>query len=327
MGPADLAGMIGNLSKLAGGSESVLVGPENSDDAGVYRHGDKALVATADFITPVCDDPRRFGRVAAANSISDIYAMGGRPLFALNLCCFPEKNFPTEVGKAILEGAAATLGECGAALLGGHSVHDKELKFGLAVIGEVDPERILTNGGAQPGDHLILTKPLGTGVMINAFKAGRLDEPGLEPALVEMERLNARAAELALAHDTRAATDITGFGLAGHALEVARASGVQLRLHFASLPVHERFYELVARGVTTGATGPNRVHVAEFLTDRLGLSKAQSELLHDPQTSGGLLLSVPAAAAEALLSDLITDGHTAAMIGEVRAGGPGIEID
>jgi len=211
--------------------------------------------------------------------------------------------------------------------LGGHSVHDKELKFGLAVIGEVDPERILTNGGARPGDHLILTKPLGTGVMINAFKVDRLDEAGLEPALVEMERLNARAAELALAHDAHAATDITGFGLAGHALEVARASGVLLRLHFAGLPIHERFYELVARGITTGATGPNHRHVAESLTDRLGLSKAQSEVLHDPQTSGGLLLSVPAAAAEALLAELISDGHTAAMIGEVRAGGPGIEID
>jgi len=319
--------MIGELSKLAGGAGSVLVGPENSDDAGVYRYGEKALVATADFITPVCDDPRRFGRVAAANSISDIYAMGGWPLFALNLCCFPEKNFPPEAGKAILEGAAATLGECGAALLGGHSVHDKDLKFGLSVVGEVDPDRILTNGGALPGDHLILTKPLGTGVLINAFKADRLDAAGLEPALVEMERLNARAAELALAHDVRAATDITGFGLAGHALEVARASGALLRLHFAALPVHERFYELVARGVTTGATAPNRRHVAEFLTDRHGLSKAQSELLHDPQTSGGLLLSVPAESAAALLADLLAAGHTAARIGEVRAGGPGIEID
>lgn len=318
--------MIGNLSKLAGGGESVLVGMEHSDDAGVFRHGDKALVATADFITPVCDDPRRFGRVAAANSISDIYAMGGRPLFALNLCCFPEKNFPAEVGKAILEGAAATLGECGAALLGGHSVHDKDLKFGLAVVGEIDPEKILTNGGARVGDHLILTKPLGTGVLVNAFKADRLDEEGLEPAMVEMERLNARAAELALAHGAHAATDITGFGLAGHAMEVARASGVLLRLHFASLPVLEHFYELVARGITTGATAANRAHVAEFLTDRLGLSKAQRELLHDPQTSGGLFLSVPEETAGALLADLKAEGHTAAMIGVVRAGGPGLEI-
>jgi selenide,water dikinase len=318
--------MIGNLSGLAGGGEKVLVGPQSSDDAGVYLHGETALVATADFITPVCDDPHRFGRVAAANSISDIYAMGGRPLFALNLCCFPDKDLPDGVAAAILEGAAEMLGSCDAALLGGHSVSDSDLKFGLAVIGEVDRDRILTNGGALPGDRLVLTKPLGTGVLINAFKAGRLDEAGLEPALVEMERLNDKAAGRGLEHGAHAATDITGFGLAGHAMEVARGSGVRIRLEFAALPVHERFYEMVAAGVTTGATRPNRRHVAPGLEDRLGLNKAQSELLHDPQTSGGLLLSVPAENAGALVADLVKDGHAAVDIGEVRQGEPGLEI-
>jgi selenide,water dikinase len=318
--------MIGNLSNLAGGSGQVLVGPQSSDDAGVYLHGETALVATADFITPVCDDPRRFGRVAAANSLSDVYAMGGRPLFALNLCCFPDKDLPAGVAAEILEGAAEKLGECDAALLGGHSVSDSDLKFGLAVIGDVDRDRILTNGGARPGHRLILSKPLGTGVLINAFKGGRMDEAALEPALVEMERLNREAASLGLEHQAQAATDITGFGLAGHMLEVASSSGVRLRLEFAALPVHERFYEMVAAGVTTGATRPNRKHVASHLEDRLGLNKAQSELIHDPQTSGGLLLAVPAEKAADLLAALVASGHGAADIGQVLEGEPGLEI-
>ncbi len=219
----------------------MLVGPETADDAGVYLLDGRALIATADFITPVCDDPRRFGRVAAANALSDVYAMGGAPLFALNLCCFPE-DVPDGVLAAILEGAAAALGEAGAALLGGHTVRDPELKFGLAVIGEAAPGRLLTNAGARAGDRLVLTKPLGTGVLINAFKIDKLDEAGLEPALREMERLNAEASRLALAHGAAAATDVTGFGLAGHALGMARASGVGLRVELARLPVHEGFH-------------------------------------------------------------------------------------
>src|SRR5689334_13101009 len=208
--------MIGPLVRLAGRDERILVGPETADDAGVYLLGSHALVATADFITPVCDDPRRFGRVAAANSLSDVYAMGGRPLFALNLCCFPPLDDPdAQALQGILEGAAEALAEAGAVLLGGHSVRDPELKFGLAVIGEADPARLLTNAGARPGDRLLLTKPLGTGVLVNAFKVDRIDEAGLEPALREMERLNSEAGRMALLHGVHAATDITGFGLAG----------------------------------------------------------------------------------------------------------------
>jgi len=192
----------------------VLVGPETADDAGVFLLDGRALIATADFITPVCDDPHRFGRVAAANALSDVYAMGGAPLFALNLCCFPD-DVPDGVLAAILEGAAAALGEAGGALLGGHTVRDPELKFGLAVIGEAAPGRLLTNAGARAGDRLVLTKPLGTGVLINAFKIDKLDEAGLEPALREMERLNAAASRLALAHGAAAELpwSITGLGL------------------------------------------------------------------------------------------------------------------
>lgn len=303
----------------------MLVGPETADDAGVFLLDGRALIATADFITPVCDDPRRFGRVAAANALSDVYAMGGAPLFALNLCCFPD-DVPDGVLAAILEGAAATLGEAGGALLGGHTVRDPELKFGLAVIGEAAPGRLLTNAGARAGDRLVLTKPLGTGVLINAFKIDKLDDAGLEPALREMERLNAAASRLALAHGAVAATDVTGFGLAGHALGMARASGVGLRVELARLPVHDDFLRLAAGGISTGCTDANARNVAAAFTDRAGLSAVQRELLFDPQTSGGLLLSLPEASVPPLLAALAASGHRAAEIGEVVAGQPRFEV-
>jgi len=322
--------MIGPLVRLAGRDERILVGPETADDAGVYLlggPGGHALVATADFITPVCDDPRRFGRVAAANSLSDVYAMGGRPLFALNLCCFPPLEDPdAQALQGILEGAAATLAEAGAVLLGGHSVRDEELKFGLAVIGEADPARLLTNAGARPGDRLILTKPLGTGVLVNAFKVDRIDEAGLEPVLREMERLNSEASRLALAHGVRAATDITGFGLTGHALGMAKASGAGLRIVFGRLPVHEGFYRLVEKGISTGCTDANEANVAPVFSDRVGLDRVRKEILFDPQTSGGLLLAVPPENAGPLLEALLAGGHKAAEIGEVLEGQARIEV-
>ena len=319
--------MIGPLVQLAGRDERILVGPDTADDAGVYLHHGRALVATTDFITPVCDDPRRFGRVAAANSLSDVYAMGGRPLFALNICCFPElAGEGAEALGQILQGAAATLAEAGAVLLGGHSVRDDELKFGLAVIGEADKDRLLTNAGARPGDRLLLTKPLGTGVLINAFKADKIDESGLEPALLEMERLNSVASRLALEHGARAATDVTGFALTGHALGMAKASKVGIRFVFERLPVHEDFYRLVKAGVTTGCTVLNEDNVRAVLEIRAGLGKLQRDLLFDPQTSGGLLLSVPPESAPGLLDALLATGHRAAEIGEVLAGPARIEV-
>jgi selenium donor protein len=304
----------------------VLVGPETADDAGVFLLDGHALVATADFITPVCDDPHRFGRVAAANALSDVYAMGGSPLFALNLCCFPEGDVPEGVLAAILQGAAAALVEAGAALLGGHTVRDPELKFGLAVVGEAAPGRLLANSGAHAGDRLVLTKPLGTGVLINAFKADKLDEAGLEPALREMERLNAEASRLALAHGATAATDVTGFGLVGHALGMARASATGLRIEFGRLPVHEAFFRLAASGVSTGCTAANEDAAAAAFADHAGLAALQRELLFDPQTSGGLLVSLPPAGVEPLLAALAASGHRAAEIGEVTAGAPRFEV-
>ncbi len=303
----------------------MLVGPETGDDAGVVLHAGRALVATVDFIPPVCDDPGRFGRVAAVNSLSDVYAMGAAPLFALNLCCFPDQ-VPEDVLGEVLAGGARALAEAGAALVGGHSIADPELKYGLAVVGEVDPERVWTQDRARPGDRVLLTKPLGTGVIINAFKFDRLDEAGLEPALAEMERSNAEAARLGREHGAHTATDVTGFGVAGHALNVARASGVALRLRFADLPVHEAFYPLVARGVSTGCTAKNREHAGPLVDDRRGLSDGERELLYDPQTSGGLLLFVPPDRAADLLAALRAGGHRAADVGEAVAGDPRLEV-
>ena len=274
----------------------------------------------------MCDEPRRFGRVAAANSLSDVWAMGGEPLFALNLCCFPGFGVPDGVFAEILLGAADALDEAGAALLGGHSVADPELKYGLAVVGRAAPDALWDNRNARPGERLILTKPLGTGVLINAFKADAIDASGLEPALAEMERLNAAACRAGRAHGVRCATDVTGFGLAGHALNVARGSQVTLRLSFDDLPVHDGFYELVARGVTTGCTDANRDSAAPSIDDRRGLTDAEATLLVDPQTSGGLLLCVPPGEADALLAELLAAGHRAAAVGEVVEGPGRLEV-
>ncbi len=303
----------------------MLVGAETADDAGVFLFRDRGLVATADFITPVCDDPFRFGRVAAANSLSDVYAMGGRPLFALNLCCFPEE-VPKDALAAILAGATDALAEAGAVLLGGHSVRDPELKFGLAVIGEADPGRLLANTNAQPGQRLVLSKPLGTGVLVNAFKADKITEAELEPALAEMSRLNAEAGRLALLHGATAATDITGFGLAGHAWNIARGSNLTLRLQFERLPLHDGFLRLTKAGVTTGCTELNEENVRGHWEDRVPLDPVQRAALFDPQTSGGLLICVPEESAAALLDDLLASGHKAAEVGEVLAGPAGIEV-
>lgn len=314
------------LTGREGRGGRILVGPETGDDAGVYELGDRTFVATVDFVTPVCDDPRRYGRVAAVNSISDIYAMGGRPLFALNVCCFPGDGVPDGVLSSVLEGGAEAIAESGAVLLGGHTVEDRELKFGLAVVGDAEPDRLLTLSGARPGDRLLLTKPLGTGILINAFKFDKLDEQGLEPALLQMERLNDRAGALALEHGAHAATDVTGFGLVGHALNIARASGVGVRVELERLPIYDSFYRLVEEGITTGCTAGNRANSEDLFRDARGLSAPQLEVLFDPQTSGGLLIAADPESADALLGELRASGHTAAEIGEVIPGPPSFEV-
>ena len=337
IGPGDLRTMLGGVPGLVrmdgpGGlidfaepGTRVLVGPETLDDAGVILFRGQALIATTDFIPPVCDDPFRFGRIAATNAISDVYAMGGRPLFALNLCCFPA-DAPPEVLAGILSGSSAACTAAGAAVLGGHSIRDKELKFGLAVVGFGDPDRLFTNQGARPGDRLILTKPLGSGALVNAYKFDRIDAAGLEPALVEMERSNAEGSRLALEFGATAATDVTGFGLAGHAWNIARNSGAALEIDFSALKSHPRFFELTEAGVTTGATGANRRHLAPHVKWMRERSETEQALVFDPQTSGGLLLAVPEAGVDPILTALTATGHRAAEIGEVVAGEPELRI-
>src|SRR5579883_191394 len=300
---------------------AVLVGVETGDDAAVYRlDGDRALVVTADFITPVCDDPFRFGEVAAANALSDVYAMGGRPLVAVALCSFP-KGLPAELARGILAGGLSKAAEAGCAVVGGHTVCNPELFYGLSVTGQVHPERIVRNVGARPGDALILTKPLGTGLIINGRRRDLGSDGDLASALASMATLNRAASEAAVAAGARAMTDVTGFGFVGHALKMATGSGVTFAIDAAALPILDGAEPLARQGVTTGSTGPNRaIGAGRVAVDRASLPPVLDEILHDPQTSGGLLIAVPAERADALLARL-RDGAAprAARIGEALA--------
>lgn len=298
---------------------NLLVGVETADDAGVFRLTDElALIQTVDFFTPIVNDPYAFGQIAAANALSDVYAMGGRPLTCLNIVCYPSRTVPKETLKAILAGGLDKIHEAGALLVGGHSVDDPELKYGLAVTGIVHPARILTNSGAKPGDHLILTKPLGTGIVATAIK-GRLASPEAEAqALAVMTALNKTAAECLEGFPVHAVTDITGFGLLGHALELAQASGVQLRLDAGRVPVLPAAREYAALGLVPAGSHANRNFCEKSLKLAPDLDPVTLDLLSDPQTNGGLLIAVAPDSAEALLALLHKRGVTAAaLIGEV----------
>ncbi|RMG98486.1 MAG: selenide, water dikinase SelD [Candidatus Dadabacteria bacterium] len=308
----------------------LLVGFETSDDAAVYRVAPEvAVVTTADYITPVVDDPVWYGRVAAANALSDVWAMGGRPVVALNLVNFPAGTLDPGLLREMLRGGAEKVAEAGACLAGGHTVEDPEPKYGLAVTGVVHPDRVLTNRGARPGDALVLTKPLGTGVIFNANRAGRYPKDLLEAdVLPVVAALNRVPLEAALRHEVHALTDITGFGFAGHALEMARGSGVRLFVSFGTLPFYPAAAEMYAAGVTTGSNAGNRRICGDRLVVRARLRPEQAELLVDPQTSGGLLIALPEAQARALVEDLRGAGVPwAAVIGRVEAGEPALVIE
>ncbi len=264
------------------------MGFETSDDAAVYRVSKEiALVTTVDFITPPVDDPYWFGQIAAANSLSDIYAMGGKPLTALNLVMFPSKKLDLSILKEILRGGSDKVLEAGASLAGGHSVDDNEPKYGLAVTGFVHPERVLINAGAKDGDVLVLTKPLGTGVLFNACRSKKLPWQELEGILPEVASLNRKAIEIGLKYNVHACTDITGFGIVGHSLEMARGSGVRISLFYNHLPWYPNALEMYRKGETTGSNSANRKLAEVFFRKMRVLSKEQEELLFDPQTSGG----------------------------------------
>ena len=305
----------------AGRDPNLLVGFSTSDDAGVYLlRDDLALVQTVDFITPVVDDPEVFGQVAAANALSDVYAMGGRPLTALNVCCFPSRGIDRSSLAGILRGGASKVREAGAALVGGHTVQDRELKYGLAVTGVVAPGSVVRNSTAVPGDALVLTKPVGTGVIINAYRARRVSEASMEEALSEMVRLNDTACRLMLEHGAHACTDVTGFGVLGHALEMAEGSGVGIRIRMRDLPRHEESLSLIRKGITTAMTRCNLKLARGKMRIQGSLPEEEVTLLADPQTSGGLLAALPASRADAFVEALRSSGNRrAARIGEVFA--------
>jgi selenide,water dikinase len=306
----------------------VLVGHAGSDDAGVYRLSDDAgLVMTVDFFTPIVDDPYDYGRVAATNSLSDVYAMGGRPIAALNIAGFPEGEIAPEVASEILRGGLDAARAAGVAVMGGHTVNDKEVKFGLAVVGLIDPERIVTNAGAKPGDRLVLTKPLGTGVLSTALKAGKLDEAGTKRLVDTMTQLNREASQQMLAHGVHACTDVTGFGLLGHAAHMARESGVEIAISASQAPLMEGALQGVRDGHLTGGGGTNRMFVNEMLRIEDDVDDEMMSLLCDPQTAGGLLIALPAKEADALVAALRPSHPQAAVVGECReASKPGLVV-
>lgn len=314
------------------------MGPETSDDAGVYRMGDEcALVETTDIITPLVDDPYLFGSIAAANALSDVFAMGGMPVTAMNLVFFPACLLPAEVLREILQGGMAKIREAGACLVGGHTVEDDELKYGLAVSGTVHPGRIVRNSTARPGDLLILTKPLGVGIISTAIKAEMAADSLIDEACRWMATLNSAAARLMNECGASACTDVTGFGLIGHASEMARGAGVTMVLDFQSIPVISGVYDLMRDGLIPAGCYRNRDFYLQSLCDArtvTALSPADTrsladELLplFDPQTSGGLLISLPPEAAERFLSLAGKNGCFATLIGEVaETRGHAVEI-
>jgi len=297
----------------------LLVGTETADDAGVYQISeDLALVQTIDFITPIVDDPFSFGQIAAANSLSDVYAMGGKPLTALNLMCFPRKKIELGVMTEILRGGLEKIHEAEAVLLGGHTVDDDELKYGLSVTGTVHPQKILTNKGSHPGDVLILTKKIGTGIVATAAKAEMADPAALKIAVESMARLNKGAAQAMALSAIHACTDITGFGLIGHAGEMANGAGLSFHLFFSQILLLPGARDYAAMGLIPAGAYCNRDHFGKATSFAPQISETERILLFDPQTSGGLLIALPPTEGERLLQSLQDLGiQEAAIIGKV----------
>jgi selenide, water dikinase len=298
----------------------LLVGLDSPDDAAMWRLDEhRALVLTTDFFTPVVDDAYDYGAIAAANSLSDVYAMGGQPFLALNISALPP-DLPLELSAAILRGGAEKTREAGVVIAGGHTIQDKEPKFGLVVVGFVDPARALTKGGLQPGDQLVLTKPLGFGVTTTALKRGLAAPEDVAEVVGWMKRLNERASRLALEFGLRGATDITGFSLLGHASEMAQASGVRLRFSFAQVPFVSCARKYAEQWTFPGGAADNRLFYGPKVEFAQGISETEQMLLFDPQTSGGLLLGVPASQLNAFLERAQVQDQPAWVVGEVLAG-------
>ncbi len=300
--------------------ERILIDFRTRDDAGVYRwDAGPALVQTVDFFTPIVDDPYQYGQIAAANALSDIYAMGGRPVTALAIAGFPDGGLDEATIRAIFRGGFDKLREAGAVLLGGHTVRDREIKFGYAITGAVDPERLLSNAGARPGDRLFLTKSIGTGIVGTAIKFERAPDDLVQEAVASMCRLNRAAAEAiepSAASDVHACTDVTGFGLAGHAIEMADASGVTLEIEAERIPVFDGLMELVAQNRSGGLVS-NQEHFAPQIRFDGAVDPRRVDLLYDPQTSGGLLVAVAAGATTEMVERFRLAGVSAVEIGRI----------
>jgi selenide,water dikinase len=315
LGPASLADALVGLFDER--HDDLLVGTETSDDAGVFRISpDLALVETADIITPLVDDPYNFGRIAATNAVSDVYAMGGRPVTAMNLVFFPACSLPGEILRQVLAGGLSVLKEAGVCLVGGHTVEDDQLKYGLAVTGLINPDRIIRNSTARAGDLLILTKPLGTGIVSTAIKGEMSPAVTTAEAVQWMTTLNRTAAELMLECNASAATDVTGFGLIGHASEMARGARLTVRLNFSAIPLMSGVVELVADGMVPAGAYRNRDHYRQFLAGQDGLDDKLFPLF-DPQTSGGFLMSFSAEDAGRFMTLAAERGLFARQVGEV----------
>lgn len=301
----------------------MLVGISTGDDAGVFRLSDDlAIVNTVDFFTPVVDDPFTYGQISAANALSDVYAMGGVPRTALNIVCWPQTGLPGEMLAEILRGGAEKAREAGVVIVGGHTVADEEVKFGMAITGVIDPRRIVRNVGAKVGDALVLSKALGTGILMTAFKRDRLADEPYQAAVDSMTQLNARAASAMLKFDVHAATDVTGFGLVGHALKMAEGSGVTIVFEESDLPILPGALELCREGMIPGGGQRNREYYAPSVRIADEIADEMAALAFDPQTSGGLLIAVPHDQSVALLAELQSSGHReAAIVGRVAARG------
>lgn len=297
---------------------SLLVGFNKADDAGVFLINDKqALVLTVDFFPPIVDDPYYFGQIAAANALSDVFAMGGRPLTALNIVGFPKGKMPPEILTEILKGANEKIEEAGAVVVGGHSIKDQELKFGLAITGLVDPNAIITNAGAKAGDRLFLTKPLGTGIITTGIKRNKVDKELIDTVTAQMAALNKDAAEMMVRHKAHAATDITGFGLLGHAYEMAAASEVSMRIRSQKAPLLDRAKELADEGMIPDGANDNREYLEDKVYISEGVDKSIEKVLFDPQTSGGLFIAISANRADKFEEEMRKNNIFCRLVGEV----------
>jgi selenide,water dikinase len=293
----------------------LIVGTETSDDAGVFRlRSDLAIVNTVDFFTPIVDDPYVFGQIAATNALSDIYAMGAEPKTAMNLVCFPKGKMDMQVLGEILKGGAEKVREAGAVLVGGHSIIDEEIKYGMAVTGVVHPDRVIRNVGVQEGDALILTKPLGTGIITTAVKKKKAPKESIQAAIASMTTLNDTAARIMRRYAIHACSDVTGYGVLGHALEMASGSSVTLILEYAKLPALYRARRLAEKGYLTGGCKRNREYLKDKITIDKSIRKGVVETALDPQTSGGLLIAVAQRYAPKLVEELHANGVEAATI-------------